>query len=68
MNVKSDVYKTSLTPPCFIEVSVSNQESEWLCICVLGVSSLPIYTIFLLNFGNVPTVWYGFLFHLITKP
>jgi len=26
---------TSLTPPPFIEVAVSNQEHVWSCICVL---------------------------------
>jgi len=39
---------TSLTLPPFIEVPVSIQESERSCICVLGVSILPLST----------TVWY----------
>ena len=29
-------------------------------MCVLGVSTLPLSTIFLLNFGTVPTVLYYF--------
>jgi hypothetical protein len=33
-------------------------------ICVLGISNLHISTIFLLNVGTVPTVWYIF-FHFI---
>ena len=32
------VNKASLTPPRFIEVHVPRQESEWTCICVVGVS------------------------------
>ena len=31
---------------------------------MLGVSSWPLSTIFLLNFGIVPTVWYFFAFIL----
>jgi hypothetical protein len=34
-------------------------------MCVIGISNLHISTIFLLNAGTVPTVWYIF-FHLIT--
>ena len=34
------VYKTSIIPPLFIEMSVPSQESELSCICVLGVSVL----------------------------
>ena len=51
-------HKISLTPPLLIEVPVPRQESERSCICVLGVLILPLYTIFLLDFGTVPTVWY----------
>ena len=43
---------TSLTPSLFTEVPVLSQESERSCICVLGISHLPISTIFLLNFWN----------------
>ena len=53
-------HKTSLTAPLLIEVPVLNQESEWLCICVLGVSILhhSLSTTFLLDFVTVPMVWY----------
>jgi hypothetical protein len=37
---KAWVRNTSLTPPLLIEATVSSQESEWSCICVLGVSNL----------------------------
>jgi hypothetical protein len=32
-----------------------SKESERPCICVLGVSILPISTILIFDFGNVPT-------------
>ena len=37
-------HKASLTPPRFIEVPVTSQESERLCICVLGISNLTLST------------------------
>ena len=43
---------TSLTPSLFTEVPVLSQESERSCTCVLGISNLPISTIFLLNVWN----------------
>ena len=43
-------HKPSLIPPLFIEVPVQSQDSESSCRCVLGLSILPISTIFLLNF------------------
>jgi hypothetical protein len=43
---------SSLTPSLFTEVHVLSQKSEWSCICVLGISNFPIFTIFLLNFWN----------------
>ena len=42
----------------FIEVPVASQESEHSCICVFGLSILSLSTIFLSDFGIVPTVWY----------
>jgi hypothetical protein len=42
--------KTSLTAPLFIEVPVPSQESERSCICVLRVSIVPLFTIFLIGF------------------
>jgi len=49
------VHKTSLKLPLFIEVLMLSQESERLCIYALRVSSLPLCTFLLLDFGNVPT-------------
>jgi hypothetical protein len=51
-------HNSSLTLSLFTEVFVPSQESEKSCICVLEVSILPLSTIFLLDFGTVPTVWY----------
>jgi len=71
--------KTSLTPPLFIEVPLPSLKNERSCICVLEVSILPLFTIFLLDFRAVPTVWYFlldfravltvwyFLFHFIAS-
>ena len=63
--------KTSLIAPRFIEVSVPGKDSQRPCMCVLGVSILPLSTIvyyvldmippcgiFLHNFWTVLTVWY----------
>jgi hypothetical protein len=44
----------------FIEMPVPSQEIEGSCICLLRVSIFSFSTIFLLDFGNVPTV---FLFY-----
>ena len=38
--------KTSFTPPPFIEVPVTNHEIEWLYLCVLGVSTFHLPTIY----------------------
>lgn len=43
----------SCSPPLCIEVPVAIQKNEHLCICVVGVSYLPL---FLLDLGLVPTV------------
>ena len=56
---------TSLTLSFFTEVPVLYQESDRLCICVLGISNATLSTILLLNFGTVPTMLYFFDFHLI---
>ena len=37
----------------FTQVTVQSQERQRSCICVLGVSILLLFTIFLLNFGTV---------------
>jgi hypothetical protein len=39
---------------------VQSQEIERSCICVLGLSILPLSINFLLNLGPVPTVWHCF--------
>ena len=66
ISLKREVWacKTSLTLPLFIKVPVPSQESEGSCICVLGVSILPLSTILIFNFRIVPTVWYFFYFIL----
>jgi len=47
-------YKTSFNPPHFIEVSVP---SERACICCAnGINFDTVSTIYLLEFGTVPTV------------
>ena len=51
----------SLTPSLFIEVPVPSQQSEWSCICVLGVAILPLSKKILLEIENVPTVCYFLL-------
>ena len=56
--------KTSLTPIPFIEVSVPNQDNEWPCSCVMGVSILYLSTILIFDLGTVPTVWYYLAFIL----
>ena len=60
-------HKTRLTPPPFIEMPVLSQGSERSCICVLGVSICPLYTIFLFIIGVVPNVWYVLLFILFPQ-
>jgi hypothetical protein len=44
------------------EVLAPRQESERSCICGLGVSILPLSTILIFDFRNVPTVWYVLFF------
>ena len=45
------------------EVPVPSQESKRSCICMLGVSILPLSMIFLLDFGTFPIVFFFFLFY-----
>ena len=50
----------------FIEVSVPRQVSEKRCICLLGVSILPLFaSILIFDVGFVQKVWYFFHFHFI---
>jgi hypothetical protein len=47
-------HKTRLVPPLLIEVPVLSQAFEGLCICVLGVSILPlVFTIFSYILENI---------------
>ena len=54
---------TSLTPSYIIEVPVPSQEIERSRICVLGVSILHLFTILILDFEIVPTMWYFISFY-----
>ena len=58
-------YRTNLTPPHLNKVPAQREESEWSCIYMLGESISLFSTIFLLDFGTVPTVWY-FLFFIFS--
>jgi len=53
-------HTTSLTPPLFIEVPVPNHERD-VFIC----QGHQLCTPFLLDVGNVRTVWYYFVFCFI---
>jgi len=50
-----------------LDLPVPSQESEWSCICVSGVSILPLSTILTFDFGVVPTVWYFCVFQFVTS-
>ena len=63
--IKKPVYKASSIPPLFIEVPVPSQESERSCNFMFGLSILPLFTTFLLEYGSVLTVWYFFYFNFI---
>ena len=67
ISLKGEIWahKTSLTQPLSTEVPVLSQENEQSCICVLMVSISSLSTIFLLDFGTVPTVWFLFVFFFI---
>ena len=56
------VHKTSLTSPLFIEVSVPSHESDLtvMYVCVRGIKLASVFTIFLVDFGILPT--FVFLF------
>ena len=55
--------KTRLTSPLLIEVPVSNQKCVRSCICVLGVSNLPLSL--LLDIGIVRPGGISFLFLIL---
>ena len=48
-----------------IEVFFQSQESERSCICVFGVSMLPLSVILIFYFVIVLTVWYFLLFVIL---
>ena len=57
---------TSFTPPPFsTEVSVPSLESAQSCICVLVVSILPLYAIFIFDFRIISSVLFC-VFHFIS--
>jgi hypothetical protein len=49
-------FKTSLTPPSFIEVHISSQESRRSCICVLEVTILSLSTILIFHFHFISSL------------
>jgi hypothetical protein len=54
-----------LTPPLFIEAPITSQDSEWACICVLGVYILPLSTIFSIEFWKCSDNVIFFFLHFI---
>jgi len=62
---KISFYEIFLQALYLYEYTVLSQESKRSYVCVLRISNLPLSTIFLLNFGTVPTMWYFFDFHFI---
>jgi hypothetical protein len=61
--VESCSYETSLIPPLFIQVLSPSPERQLSCICVLGVSILPISANLIFDFGIVPSKCiFGFYF------
>jgi hypothetical protein len=56
------VHKTSLTSPLVIEVSVPSQESDRtvMYVCVRGIKLASVFTIFLVDFGILPTLEFLF--------
>ena len=49
------------------EMPVPGEESERSCICVSRVPILPLSTIFQMDVGAVPTVWYVLSFNLFVS-
>jgi hypothetical protein len=60
ISLRGEVYDhiTSLAPHLSIEAPVLNQESERSCICVLGVSILPLSAILIFHIRIVPKMGY----------
>ena len=61
------VHKTTSAPPLCYRIAVFQTGNiEWSCVCLLEKSVLPLSTIFIFDFGIVPTVWYFcYSFHYI---
>jgi len=60
-------YSSHLTPPLFSEVPAPNMEGEQSCICVLGVSILPMSLYdFSIRFWNCYDSVVFFVFHFIS--
>ena len=51
-------HKTSLTLPLLFNWNACTKPGE--CTCVLGISSQPVFMIFLWDFGTVLTMWFFF--------
>jgi hypothetical protein len=49
----------------YLYVRSTSHESEWSCICMLGVQSFPLSTVLLLCCVTVPTVWNLLFFTLL---
>jgi hypothetical protein len=60
-------HKTSLTPPLFIAVSVTNQEIGRSCICVLGMSIVPLFIYFIGLWNCSDSVVFSDYFNFILK-
>ena len=60
ISLRVDVWahQTSLIPSLFYGLPAPSQGMTRSCICVLVVSILSLFTIFVMDFGIVPTVWY----------
>ena len=59
-------HEASLNLPLFIEVSISSQEGERSCICMLAYRNLwPLSTILIFDFGIVLTMQNYWFFHFI---
>ena len=58
-------HKTSLTSPLYTDVRVPSKYSTRSYICVLGVSILPLSTIFPNEFGNCSDIVVNLLFFIV---
>jgi hypothetical protein len=56
------IFKLILILLCSTEVSVSIQGNKRSSMLSLGISILPLSPVFVIAFGNVPTMWYCICF------